>query len=399
MRKVYLDHNATTPLDKRVFEVMKPYFLEDFGNASSPHQYGRIANQALEDSRRIVARTIGAKTEEIVFTSGGTESDNLALRGIAYHKRIKRIGHIITSSIEHHAVIKTCNILEKDGFSITYLHVDSQGRVDPDDVRKSIRKDTILISLMLANNETGVIEPVAEAGKIARENNILFHCDAVQAVGKMAVDVETLHTDLLSLSSHKIYGPKGIGALFIRDGVELSPIITGGHHEMGLRAGTENIAGIVGFAHALKIAIEESDIYQKKILNLRNKLESDILDRIEQVEIYSSEAYRLPHTCCMGFASVEAESVLLHLDLKGIAASSGSACTTGEPEPSHVLRAMGVSPELAQGSIRISLGRGNTEDEVDYTVDVLENVVSQLRNISSQWNNGAKVTKVLSELM
>jgi len=387
MRKIYLDHNATTPLDKRVFEVMKPYFLEDFGNASSPHQYGRIANQALEDSRRIVARTIGAKTEEIVFTSGGTESDNLALRGIAYNKRIQRIGHIITSSIEHHAVIKTCNILEKDGFSITCLPVDGQGRVDPDDVKKSIRKDTILISLMLANNETGVIEPVGEIGEIAMENNILFHCDAVQAVGKMAVDVETLHTDLLSLSSHKIYGPKGIGALFIRDGVELSPIITGGHHEMGLRAGTENIAAIVGFAHALKIANEEIDIYQKKILNLRNKLESNILDRIEQVEIYSSKACRLPHTSCMGFASVEAESVLLHLDLKGIAASSGSACTTGEPEPSHVLRAMGVSPELAQGSIRISLGRENTEDEVDYTVDVLENVVSQLRNISSQWNN------------
>jgi len=387
MRKVYLDHNATTPLDKRVFEVMKPYFVEDFGNASSPHQYGRIANQALEDSRRIVAKNIGAKTEEIVFTSGGTESDNLALRGIAYHKKIKCLGHIITSSIEHHAVIKTCNILEKDGFSITCLPVDGQGRVDPDDVKKSIRKDTILISLMLANNETGVIEPVAEIGKIARENNILFHCDAVQAVGKMAVDVGTLYTDLLSLSSHKIYGPKGIGALFVRKGIELSPIITGGHHETGLRAGTENIAAIVGFAHALKIAIEEIDVYQKDILNLRNKLESDILDRIEQVEIYSSKASRLPHTSCISFASVEAESVLLHLDLKGIAASSGSACTTGEPEPSHVLRAMGISQELAQGSIRISLGRENTEDEVDYTVDVLENVVSQLRNISSQWNN------------
>jgi len=387
MRKVYLDHNATTPLDKRVFEVMKPYFAEDFGNASSPHQYGRIANQALEDSRRIVAKNIGAKTEEIVFTSGGTESDNLALRGIAYHKRIKPGRHIITSSIEHHAVIKTCNILEKDGFSITCLPVDGQGRVDPDDVKKSIRKDTILISLMLANNETGVIEPVAEIGKIARENNILFHCDAVQAVGKMAVDVGTLYTDLLSLSSHKIYGPKGIGALFVRKGIELSPIITGGHHETGLRAGTENIAAIVGFAHALKIAIEEIDVYQKDILNLRNKLESDILDRIEQVEIYSSKASRLPHTSCISFASVEAESVLLHLDLKGIAASSGSACTTGEPEPSHVLRAMGISQELAQGSIRISLGRENTEDELDYTVDVLENVVSQLRNISSQWNN------------
>jgi len=386
MRRVYLDHNATTPLDKRVFEAMKPYFIENFGNASSPHQYGRLAKMALEDSRGIVARAIGAKTEEIIFTSGGTEADNLALRGIAYHKG-RRKGHIITSSIEHHAVIKTCNLLEKDGFAVKYLPVDGQGRVDPDDVKESIRNNTILISLMLANNETGVIEPVAEVGKIAREYDIPFHCDAVQAAGKVTVDVENLYTDLLSLSSHKIYGPKGIGALFVKSETQLSPVITGGHHEKGLRAGTENIAAIVGFAHALKIANEEIDIYQKKILNLRNKLESDILDRIEQVEIYSSKACRLPHTSCIGFASVEAESVLLHLDLKGIAASSGSACTTGEPEPSHVLRAMGVSPELAQGSIRISLGRGNTEDEIDYTVDVLENVVSQLRNISSQWNN------------
>lgn len=386
MRRVYLDHNATTPLDGRVFEAMQPYFIENFGNASSPHRYGRLANQALEDSRRMVARTIGAEPEEIVFTSGGTESDNLALRGVAYRKRSNRRAHLVASSIEHQAVIRTCDILEKDGFSVTYLPVDGQGRVDPDDVKKSIRKDTILISVMLANNETGVLEPVAEIGKIARENDILFHCDAAQAIGKMSVDVEGLHTDLLSISSHKIYGPKGMGALFIRRGVQLSPIITGGHHEMGLRAGTENIAAIVGFAHALKIAMDGMDLYQNQLFNLRNKLESDILNRMDQVELYSSTACRLPHTSCMGFASVEAESVLLHLDLKGIAASSGSACTTGEPESSHVLRAMGIPPGLAQGSIRISLGRENTQDDVDYTVDVLEHVVGQLRKISSQWN-------------
>lgn len=383
MRRVYLDHNATTPLDPRVFEAMKPYLKESFGNPSSLHHYGKIAKQALEESREIVAKMIGAKPEEIIFTSGGTEADNLALRGIVYQKGER--GHIITSSVEHHAVLRTCGSLEKDGFTVTYLPVDSQGRVDPDEVRRSLKKDTILISLMLANNETGVIEPVAEVGRIAREYDIPFHCDAVQAVGKIVVNVRELYTDLLSISSHKIYGPKGIGALFVKDGIELSPLITGGHHEKGLRAGTENVAAIVGFAYALKIAVEEIDSYQIKVSYLRDKLESQLLNEIDQVEIHSAKAERLSHTSCMGFASVEAESILLHLDLKGIAASSGSACTTGEPEPSHVLMAMGVPPELAQGSIRISLGRENTEEEVDYTVSVLEETVRQLRGISSQW--------------
>lgn len=383
MRRVYLDHNATTPLDTRVLEAMKPYLMEAFGNASSPHQYGHFARQALEESRETVAKAIGAKPEEIIFTSGGTEADNLALRGIAYRKGK---GHIITSSIEHHAVMRTCDVLEKDGFTVTYLPVDSQGRVDPDEVKKSIRKDTIIISLMGANNETGVIEPVAEVARIAREYSIPVHCDAAQAVGKIVVDVRELCTDLLSLSSHKIYGPKGIGALFVENGIELSPILTGGHHERGLRAGTENIAAIVGLSYALKIAIEEMDSYQTKVSPLRDRLESELLDRTDQVEIHSAKAKRLPHTSCIGFASVEAESILLHLDLEGIAASSGSACTTGEPEPSHVLLAMGVSPELAQGSIRISFGRENTEEEVDYTVNVLEKTIRELRRVSSRWN-------------
>lgn len=384
MKRVYLDHNATTPLDPRVFEAMKPYLLETFANASSPHHYGRLAKQALEESRGIIAKFIGAKPEEIVFTSGGTESDNLALRGVAYHKGRRR-GHIITSSIEHHAVLRTCSALEKDGFTVNYLPVDDQGRIDPDEVRRSIKKDTILISLMLANNETGVIEPVAEVGKIAREYGILFHCDAVQAVGKIVVNMKDLCTDLLSISSHKIYGPKGIGALFVKDGIELSPLITGGHHEKGLRAGTENVAAIVGFAYALKIAVDEIDSYRIKVSYLRDKLESQLLNKIDQVEIQSAKAERLSHTSCIGFASVEAESILLHLDLKGIAASSGSACTTGEPEPSHVLVAMGIPPERAKGSIRISLGRENTEEEIDYTIDVLEDTIRQLRIISSQW--------------
>jgi cysteine desulfurase len=387
MRRVYLDHNATTPLDPRVYEAIRPYFTEVFGNASSPHHYGRTSKQALEESRETVAMVLGVGPEEVVFTSGGTEADNLALRGIAYQR--KR-GHIITSSIEHHAILRTCNALESDGFAVTYLPVDGQGRVDPDDLKKSIRKDTILISVMFANNETGVIEPVAELGAIAREYGILFHCDAVQAFGKMLVDAGEIQADLLSLSSHKIYGPAGIGALFVKKGVQLCPILTGGHHEGGLRAGTENIPAVVGFAHALRIATEGMDDYKSRICSLRNKLESELLNNIDQVEIHSSKSDRLPHTTSIGFASVEAESILLHLDLKGVAASSGSACTTGEPEPSHVLLAMGVSPELAQGTVRISLGRENTDQEMEYTIEVLKDTIRELRKISSQWNEMGK---------
>jgi cysteine desulfurase len=389
MKSVYLDHNATTPLDPRVFEVMKPYLFKHYGNPSSPHSYGHYAKQALEESREKIANSINAKPEEIIFTSGGTESDNLALRGIALHQW-KNKGHIITSSIEHHAVLKTCNVLERDGYKITYLPVDTQGRVNPDDVKKSIRKDTILISVMLANNETGVVEPVADIGHIAREYGIPFHCDAVQAAGKMTLDVNTLCTDLLSLSSHKLYGPKGIGALYVKENIQLDPIITGGHHERELRAGTENIAAIVGFAHALKIAIEEMEFYSSKAFSLRNTFESELVNRIDFTTIHSKQAERLPHCSSVGFSSVEAESILLHLDLKGIAASSGSACTTGESEPSHVLMAMGVSKEFAQGTIRISLGKENREEDIYYTLDVLEHTISNLRNISSQWQTKEK---------
>ena len=384
MKRVYLDHNATTPLDQRVFDAMKPYLVEHYGNPSSPHYYGRLAKQALEESREKIANAINARPEEIIFTSGGTEADNLALRGIALHRWGKK-GHIITSSIEHHAVLRTCNALERDGYRITYLPVDNQGRVNPDDVKASIRKDTILISVMLANNETGVVEPVSEIGSIAREHDIPFHCDAVQAVGKRPIDVNSLCADLLSISSHKLYGPKGIGALFVKEGIRLAPMITGGHHERELRAGTENVAGIVGFAHALEIAIDEMDIYSSKISSLRDRFESALLERINFSTIHSTQAERLPHCSSVGFSSVEAESILLHLDLKGIAASSGSACTTGEPEPSHVLTAMGVSPEIAQGTIRISFGKENTEEEINYTLDVLEHSIGSLRSISSQW--------------
>jgi cysteine desulfurase len=384
MKRIYLDHNATTPLDPRVFKAMRPYMTGAFGNASSPHSYGRLARRTLDESREIIANAIGCRPEEIVFTSGGTEADNLALRGIAYGTG-KRKGHVITSSIEHHAVLRTCAALEKEGFSATYLPVDSQGIVDPHEVNKSIREDTILISVMFANNETGVIQPVAELGRIAREHGIPFHCDAVQAVGKQEINVEELSVDLLTLSSHKIYGPQGTGALYVRDGIGLAPMITGGHHERGLRAGTENIAAIVGFARAVKIAIDEIDTYRNMVKSLRNKLEQGLLHALDGVAIHGAQGARLPHTSCIGFASVEAESILLHLDLKGIAASSGSACTTGDPEPSHVLTAMGVPPELAQGSIRISFGRENTEEEVNYTVSALGDAVQHLRGISSQW--------------
>ena len=382
MKRVYLDHNATTPINQRVFEAMKPYLVEYFGNASSPHHYGRRAEQALEASRETVAQAIGAQSGQIVFTSGGTESDNLALRGVAY---AQGRGHIITSSIEHHAVLRTCAALEGYGFSVTYLPVDDQGRIDPDDLKRSIRKDTILISVMLANNETGVIEPTSEVSSIARNHGIPFHCDAVQAVGKIGVDVNILGTDLLSFSAHKLYGPKGMGALYVKDGMRLAPVITGGHHERGLRAGTENVAGAVGFARALTIAIDTMDTYHTKISSLRSKLESEVLQRMDHVTIHSAQAQRLPHCTSLGFSSVEGESILLHLDLRGIAASSGSACTTGSPEPSHVLTAMGVSPEIAQGTIRLSLGRENTEEEINYTLDVLEHSITSLRNISSQW--------------
>jgi len=286
--------------------------------------------------------------------------------------------------------LRTCNALAGDGFTVTFLPVDSRGVVDPDEVKRSIRRDTILISVMRANNETGVIEPIPEIGMIAREHGIPFHCDAVQAMGKIRVDVDSLHTDLLSMSAHKFYGPKGIGALFVKKGIALSPLITGGHHERGLRAGTENVAAIVGFACALKIAVDELDIYRTQVLHLRSKLESSLLAGIDGITLHGAGAERLPHTSCMGFASVEAESILLHLDLKGIAASSGSACTTGEPEPSHVLSAMGVSPEIAQGTVRLSLGRENTEAEIDYTCDVLKGAVNQLRAISFPWQAAGK---------
>ena len=379
---MYLDHNATTPLRPEVLEAMLPYLGKQFGNASSYYRLGREAKNALEQSRAVIARCIGAQPAEIVFTSGGTEADNLALRGAAHAFREKG-NHILTSAIEHHAVLRTCEALQRDGFTVTCVPVDSNGRINPDDIKRHINQKTILISLMQVNNETGTIQPVDEVGTIAREAGIIFHTDAVQAAGKLPVNVEMLKVDLLSITAHKLHGPKGIGALYVRTGTPLRPVITGGHHEHNLRAGTENVPAIAGFAKALSLASEQREATVHRITALRERLESQVMARIADVRINGAGAPRVCNTSNMSFGSIDGESILLHLDLRGICASTGSACTTGIPEPSHVLTAMGASASSAQGSIRFSLGRDNTEQEIDTVVDALAEITFQLRNISS----------------
>ena len=379
---IYLDHNATTCLHPEVFRVMEPYLKDLFGNASSSYRLGRDAKIALENSRKEVAECIGAQPHEIIFTSGGTESDNFAIRGIARGLRTKG-NHIITSCIEHHAVLRTCQDLEKEGFRVTYLPVNEHGQVDPDDVRRYIGRETILISIMFANNETGVIQPIPEIGAIAKKEEIVFHTDAVQAMGKIPVHADTLGVDLLSISGHKFHGPKGVGALYVRKGTPLVSIVTGGHHEHNLRAGTENIPGVVGFAAALSIAIRNLHTVSQRISKLRQRFESNVLNKISGVQINGVNAPRVPNTSSMSFHFIEGESILLHLDLKGIYASSGSACSTDLPEPSHVLMAMGVPARIAQGTIRFSLGKDNTDDEIDFVIESLIEITAKLRAISS----------------
>jgi cysteine desulfurase len=379
---IYLDHNATTPLHPDVFRVMEPYMREQFGNASSSYRLGRSAKSALEASRKSIAGCLGAQPDEIVFTSGGTESDNIAIRGVAHALRSKG-NHVITSQIEHHAVLKTCQDLEREGFRVTYLPVDSGGQINPDDVRGHIGAETILITVMLANNETGVIQPLFEVGRIAREKQIMFHTDAVQAVGKIPVDVNELSVDLLSLSGHKFYGPKGVGALYVRRNTPINPSFAGGHHERNIRPGTENVPGIVGLAEALLLATGNLPEVAQKLTGLRQRFESTVLRKVNGVQINGGNAPRVPNTSNMSFQFVEGESVLLHLDLKGIYASSGSACSTDSPEPSHVLVAMGVPARTAQGTIRFSLGKDNTDDQIDYVIEALMDIVLRLREISS----------------
>jgi cysteine desulfurase len=383
MKRIYMDHAGTTPMRKEVLEAMLPYLTERFGNASTIYSYGREAKTALEDSREKVAGLIGADARELFFTAGGTESDNWALRGIAAANG-DRGNHIITSSIEHHAVLHTCQDLEKQGYKVTYLPVDKFGLVDPEHVNNAITDETILVSIMHANNEIGTIEPIAEISKVIKQKrkNIYFHTDAVQTVGKIPVNVNDLGVDLLSISSHKIYGPKGVGALYIRKGTKIKPFITGGAQESQRRAGTENVPGIVGFGKAAELIGKELEKEHERLSKLRDKLIHGIMEKIPHVRLNGHPTRRLPHNVNLCFEFIEGESLLLNLDMKGICASSGSACTSGSLEPSHVLLAIGLPHEIAHGSLRLTLGRDNTEEDVNYILEILPDIVSKLREMS-----------------
>ncbi len=381
-RTVYMDHAATTPVDPRVVEAMLPYFTEGYGNASSVYRLGQEARKAIDEARADVAQTLNCTPREIIFTGCGSESDNLAIRGIAFGNRDKG-NHIVTSSIEHHAVSHTCEQLEKHfGFQVTYLPVDKYGRVDPTDVEKAITEKTTLITIMYANNEVGTIEPIAEIGEIARAHKIPFHTDAVQAGGALDLDVEALKVDLLSLSAHKFYGPKGVGVLYLRRGVRLLPPQTGGAHELNRRAGTENVAGIVGLGTALKLAQGHRKENNRKLIALRDRLIEGVLSSIPDTQLTGHPKERLPNSASITINYVEGEGLLLGLDMMGIAASSGSACTSASLEPSHVLLAMGIPPEVAHGSLRLTLGHENSEEDVDYLLEILPGIVERLRSMS-----------------
>ncbi len=381
MRKVYLDYAATTPVRPEVLAAMLPCFTENAGNASSLHQVGQRAKRALESARQTVATAIGAEPSEIVFTSGGTESDNLAIIGTVLAVR-GRGKHLITSAIEHHAVLNTCEYLETQGYEVTYLGVDRHGAVDPEALRASLRDDTALVSVMLANNEVGTVQPVAEIARLAHARGALVHTDAIQAIGKMPVRVDDLGVDLLSLTAHKFNGPKGVGALYIRRGTPIRPLLHGGHHEDGMRPGTQNVAGSVGLAEALRLAVQEQDAESQRVGALRARLEAGILQRIPQTTTNGHPGRHLPNILNVSFAGIEGESLLLALDVKGIAVSTGSACAAGATEPSPVLRAMGLPRDLALSALRFSLGHGTTEEEIDYTLDALVQVVARLRAVS-----------------
>ncbi|MCK8825242.1 cysteine desulfurase NifS [Fuchsiella alkaliacetigena] len=387
MEPIYLDNASTTPTAPEVLAAMKPYFTDTFGNASSVHAFGRESKEAVEEAREKVADLIGAdEPREIIFTSGGTEADNLAIKGIAMQNR-EQGKHIITSAIEHHAVLHPCEYLEEyHGFEVTSIPVDEEGLVNPLDVAEAVRDDTVLISIMLANNEVGTIQPIAEIGKIAQQKGICFHTDAVQAVGSIPVDVNELNVDLLSLSGHKFNAPKGIGALYIRKGTRIVPFMHGGAQERGKRASTENVPSIVGMGKAAEIVKNELKEKQEKLTRLRDKLIEGIEERIDEVQLNGHRNKRLPNNVNISIRYIEGESLLLNLDLKGIAASSGSACTSGSLDPSHVLLAMGISHEIAHGSLRLTLGKYNTEAEVEHVLDVLPKIVEKLRAMSPIYN-------------
>jgi cysteine desulfurase len=381
MRKVYLDHAATTPLHPEVLSLMYEFMRDTFGNPSSVHSFGREAKKFTQEARQKVADLIGAAPEEIYFTSGGTESDNIAIIGTAMARR-KNGNHIITSAIEHHAVIETCEYLAKNGFEITFLPVDKYGMVDPDDVAGAIRKETMLVTIMHANNEIGTIQPIAEIGRITREHGVALHSDAVQTLTKIPVKVDDLGVDLLSLSAHKIYGPKGIGALYVRKGMRLQPIMHGGGQERKLRSGTENTPGIVGFGKAAEVGAREMEQESARVKGLRDKLISRVLAEIPSVTLNGHPEQRLPNNANVSIALVEGESLVLSLDLEGVAVSSGSACSSGSLKPSHVLKALGLPYEMMHGSLRMTLGRANSEEDIDYVVEALKKIAVRLRSFS-----------------
>lgn len=389
MKKIYLDYAATTPTDSEVVKAMLPYFSEIFGNPSSMYSFGQEAKNAIEEVRENVASFLGAKTEEIIFTSGGTESNNSVLKGIAYANKVKG-DHIITSNIEHHSILEPCKFLEKQGFKVTYVKVDEFGLVDPEDVKKAITDKTILISIMHANNEIGTIQPIAEIGEIAKEKGIYFHTDAVQTFGHLPINVDEVGVDLLSISAHKLYGPKGVGALYIRKGTKILSFMHGGDQERKRRASTHNVSGIVGLGKAVELAKEKMDEEANKLTILRDKLIEGILERVNHTRLNGHPVKRLPNNVNVSVEYIEGESMMLNLDMEGIACSTGSACTSSSLEPSHVLLAIGLSHELAHGSLRFTLGRYTEEEDIDYVLKVLPIVVKKLRSMSPLYKKEAR---------
>ncbi|MFV1950355.1 MAG: cysteine desulfurase NifS [Nitrospinota bacterium] len=387
MKMVYIDNNATTPLHPEVLEAMLPFLKEDFGNPSSLHQLGRRIRVKVDEAREKVAKTIGADPLEIVFTGGGSESDNFAIKGVAFANKDKR-RHIITSRIEHHAILNTCKYLEKNGYRVTYIPVDEYGMVNPEDVAGAISDDTILITIHHSNNEIGTIQPIREISKIARERGIIFHTDAVQSLGKVPLNVDDIGVNLLSVSAHKLNGPKGVGACYIRKGTKrLHPLINGGSQEMKHRAGTENVAGIIGFSKACELASTHMEEERERLIGLRDKLQNALTEKISHVRLNGHPTKRLPTTLNMSFEYVEGETLMINLDLEGIAVSTGSACSSGSLEPSHVLVAMGIPHEIVHGSLRFSLGRENTEEDIDRILEVLPPIVAKVRAMSPLWED------------
>ncbi len=379
---IYLDHNATTPIAPRSFEAMVPFLRESWGNPSSPYRFGNQAREAVERARVRIADCIGCRPSELVFCSSGTESDNLALRGVAYALRAKG-NHIVTSAIEHHAVLRTCKALEDEGFEVSYVPVNPDGVVDVESLARSLREDTVLLSVMHANNETGVVQPVEELAALAHRRGVVLHTDAVQSAGKLPRRLAELGADLITFSAHKLYGPKGMAALYVRQGTPLAALTTGGRQEHGLCAGTENVAGIVGFAAALALAFEDAEGERARVRALRDGLERRVTSAVRGVRINGAMAPRLPNTSSLSFQDIDGESIVLGLDIQGICVATGSACSTGEPEPSHVLRAMGLSPRDAQGTIRVSLGRETSAEGIDTAARALIETVTRLLGISS----------------